>query len=59
MAVEKEEGVKKEKARGDKASVDQEHLPTQMGMECIIRFYRLLKGAFLYDRKNFIIDRLT
>ena len=30
-----------------------------MGMEFIIRFYRLLKGASLYDRKNFIIDRLT
>ena len=59
MAVEKAELGKKEKTRGDKAPVDQEHLPTQMGMECIIRIYRLLKGASLYDRKNFIIDRLT
>ena len=59
MAVEKAELGKKEKTRGDKASVDQEHLPTQMGMECIIRLYRLFKGASLYDRKNFIIDRLT
>src|SRR4030042_291859 len=59
MAVEKAELGKKEKTRGDKASVEQEHLPTQMGMECIIRLYRLFKGASLYDRKNFIIDRLT
>jgi putative nucleotidyltransferase with HDIG domain len=28
-------------------------------MEFIIRFYRLLKGATLYDRKNIIIDRLA
>ena len=59
MAMEKAELGKKEKTRGDKASVDQEHLPTQMGVEFITRFYRLLKGTSLYDRKNFIIDRLT
>jgi HD-GYP domain-containing protein (c-di-GMP phosphodiesterase class II) len=59
MAEEKEGLPKKERAQANRASLDQEHLPTQMGMECIIRFYRLLKGASLYDRKNFIIDRLT
>jgi putative nucleotidyltransferase with HDIG domain len=59
MAVQKAELGKKQKVPGHKASFDPEHLPTQMGVECIIRLYRLLKGASLYDRKNFIIDRLT
>ncbi len=39
--------------------IDQEHVPTQMGTECILRLYRLLKGSSLYDRKNVIIDRLS
>jgi hypothetical protein len=38
---------------------DQEHLPSQLGTEFITKFYRLLKGAGLYDRNNTIIDRLT
>jgi putative nucleotidyltransferase with HDIG domain len=59
MAVQKAELAKKQKVPGDKTSFDAEHVPTQMGVECIIRLYRLLKGASLYDRKNFIIDRLT
>src|SRR5512139_834648 len=59
MAVQKAELAKKQKPPGDKTAFDPEHLPTQMGVECIIRLYRLLKGASLYDRKNFIIDRLT
>src|SRR5512139_656899 len=59
MAVQKAELAKKQKPPGDKTAFDPEHGPTQMGVECIIRLYRLLKGASLYDRKNFIIDRLT
>ena len=30
-----------------------------MGTEFITKFYRLLKGATLYDRKSVVIDRLT
>ena len=40
-------------------SVDHEHLPTQMGTEFIMAFYRLLKGTTLYNRNNIVIDRLT
>ena len=39
-------------------SVDQEHLPAILGTEFVIRFYRLLKGASLYDRNNTVINRL-
>jgi HD-GYP domain-containing protein (c-di-GMP phosphodiesterase class II) len=42
-----------------KPSVDHEQLPTKLGTEFITRFYRLLKGTTVYDRKNVIIDRLT
>ena len=42
-----------------KHSVDQEHLPTKLGTEFITKFYRLLKGTTIYDRKNVLIDRLT
>jgi putative nucleotidyltransferase with HDIG domain len=59
MATGNKELIKEGRGSVDRASLDQEHLPTQMGVEFIIRMYRLLKGAFLYDRKNFIIDRLT
>ena len=55
----KEGPAKRERPKEEKSPVDKEHIPTQMGMEFIIRFYRLLKGAFLYDRKNVIIDRLA
>jgi putative nucleotidyltransferase with HDIG domain len=40
-------------------SVDHEHLPTKMGTEFIMAFYRLLKGTTLYNRNNIVIDRLT
>ena len=43
----------------EKPSLDHEHLPTKLGTEFVTRFYRLLKGTTLYDRKNVIIDRLT
>lgn len=42
-----------------KPPTDHEHLPTKLGIELIAKFYRLLKGASLYDRKNIIIDRLA
>ena len=53
------EAVKPEAQREEKLPTDRDHLPTQAGVELIIRFYRLLKGATIYDRKNFVIDRLT
>ncbi len=43
----------------EKPNLDHEHLPTTLGTEFIIKFYRLLKGTMIYDRKNAIIDRLT
>ncbi len=43
----------------DKPVHDHEHLPTKFGTEFVARFYRLLKGASLYDQKNVNIDRLT
>jgi putative nucleotidyltransferase with HDIG domain len=36
----------------------QEHLPELVGAELILRFYRLLKGAGLYDRNNAAIEKL-
>jgi hypothetical protein len=39
--------------------VSQEHLPEMMGTEFVLRFYRLLKGAGLYDRRNATVERLT
>jgi len=58
MVDRRREGVKQEAPREEKPLSDRDHLPTQTGVELIIRFYRLLKGATIYDRKNFIIDRL-
>jgi HD-GYP domain-containing protein (c-di-GMP phosphodiesterase class II) len=58
--VNRKEGVKKpEPLKEERMPSDQDHLLTQMGVEFIIRLYRLLKGTTIYDRKNFIIDRLT
>lgn len=59
MVDRRREGVRQEAPREEKLLSDRDHLPTQTGVEFIIRFYRLLKGAAIYDRKNFIIDRLT
>jgi len=42
-----------------KTSGGQDHVPEMMGTEFILRFYRLLKGASLYDRNNATIERLT
>lgn len=41
------------------AVLDREHLHIKKGTEFITKFYRLFKGATLYDRKNLVINRLT
>jgi putative nucleotidyltransferase with HDIG domain len=42
----------------EKPILDHEHRPTKLGTEFITKFYRLLKGTTIYDRKNVNIDRL-
>jgi len=42
-----------------KSTLDHEQIPAKLGTEFITKFYRLLKGATLYDRKSVVIDRLT
>ncbi len=42
-----------------KPSADHEHLPTILGTEFVTKFYRLVKGTTVYDRKNANIDRLV
>ena len=46
-------------AKGAPPSSSQESLPAKLGVELIIRFYRLLKAAGFYDRNNIHIKRLT
>ena len=60
MAVE----IKGKKTTADdlmdpRVPLSQEHIPEMVGTDFIFRFYRLLKGAGLYDRKNNIIERLA
>jgi putative nucleotidyltransferase with HDIG domain len=43
----------------EKPTLDHEHRMTKLGTEFITKFYRLLKGTAIYDRKNVNIDRLT
>ena len=43
----------------EKPTLDHEHLPTKLGTDFVAKFYRLLKGTTIYDRKNVNIDRLT
>jgi HD-GYP domain-containing protein (c-di-GMP phosphodiesterase class II) len=43
----------------EKPTLVHEHLPMKLGTEFITSFYRLLKGATLYDRKSVVMDRLT
>jgi putative nucleotidyltransferase with HDIG domain len=57
-------GETKGKAKADelmdlRIPLSQEPIPEMTGTEFIFRFYRLLKGASLYDRKNATIERLT
>ncbi|RPJ36435.1 MAG: hypothetical protein EHM27_15610, partial [Deltaproteobacteria bacterium] len=46
-------------AKGAPPSSSQESLPAKLGVELIIRFYRLLKAAAFYDRNNIHIKRLS
>jgi HD-GYP domain-containing protein (c-di-GMP phosphodiesterase class II) len=59
MVDKRREARKADLLKEEKVPSDREHFPTQMGIEFIIRFYRLFKGSTIYDRKNFIIDRLA
>jgi putative nucleotidyltransferase with HDIG domain len=43
----------------EKPTLVHEHLPMKLGTEFITSFYRLFKGATLYDRKSVVMDRLT
>ena len=43
----------------EKSTLDHEHRPTLLGTEFVLKFYRLLKGTTVYDRKNVLVDRLT
>ena len=40
-------------------SRDREDLHTSLGVEFVTKFYRLFKGALIYERKNVFIDRLN
>jgi len=42
-----------------KPTLDHKQIPAKLGTEFITKFYRLLKGATLYDRKSVVIDRFT
>jgi putative nucleotidyltransferase with HDIG domain len=42
-----------------KSTLDHEQIPAKLGTEFITKFYRLLKGATLHDRKSVVVDRLT
>ncbi|MBI4496234.1 MAG: HD domain-containing protein [Deltaproteobacteria bacterium] len=42
----------------EKAGVP-ERLPAKMGPDFVMKFYRLLKGAMLYEPNNSVIERLT
>ena len=59
MPERKEEINKKEVQTDTKEPFVEESLLTKLGAEFITRFYRLLKGSMLYDRKNVLIDRMT
>jgi putative nucleotidyltransferase with HDIG domain len=56
MAEERDALAKREKT---KIPIEDDNLPIKLADEFILRFYRLLKGCMLYDRKNVLIDRLT
>jgi putative nucleotidyltransferase with HDIG domain len=59
MPEERGETTKREELRETKAPLDHEHLPAKLGTDFVIKFYRLLKGTTVYDRKNISIDRLA
>ena len=59
MVEERRETARQNTLRDEKVPVDKEHVPTKLGLDFLAKFYRLLKGAGLYDRKNIHMDRLT
>ncbi len=59
MEDKRKEGVRQVSLREERFPQDRSYAPTQRGVDFIIRFYRLLKGAAIYDRNNFVIDRLS
>src|SRR5512143_3404387 len=58
MVEERRETARQNTLKDEKVSVDKEHVPTKLGLDFLAKFYRLLKGAGLYDRKNIHMDRL-
>jgi putative nucleotidyltransferase with HDIG domain len=59
MVEERRETARQSILKDEKVPVEKEHVPTKLGLDFLAKFYRLLKGAGLYDRKNIHIDRLT
>jgi putative nucleotidyltransferase with HDIG domain len=55
----KVEATRREGFGERKAPLDHEHLPGKLGTDLVVKFYRLLKGTAVYDKKNVIIDRLA
>jgi putative nucleotidyltransferase with HDIG domain len=43
----------------EKPTLGHEQVPAKLGTEFITKFFRLLKGTTLYDRKSVVIERLT
>jgi len=41
----------------EKLLTQQDDLPSKLGTDFVIRFYRLLKGATIYDRNNSVMDQ--
>jgi len=59
MVEERRETARQSILKDEKVPVEKEHVPTKLGLDFLAKFYRLLKGAGLYDRKNIHMDRLT
>ncbi len=59
MTAQIREGRRREDSKEVQTFFDHENLPTTLGTEFISRFYRLLRGATIYDQNNDLIDRLT
>lgn len=59
IAEDKFDSFKKEGFGLLKSSEYHEDRSTRLGTEFVSKFYRLLKGASLYDKKNVLIQRLT
>jgi len=59
MVEERRETARQSILKDEKVPVEKEHVPTKLGLDFLAKFYRLLKGAGLYDRKNIHMDRLA